>query len=45
MRADYIIKNAQVYMTFRQCFERRDVAVLGDKILEVSPKIFLAEGG
>lgn len=44
MRADYIIKNAQVYLTFRQCFARRDVAVLGDKILEVSPKIFLADG-
>lgn len=44
MRADYIIKNAQVYLTFRQCFARRDVAVLSDKILEVSPKIFLADG-
>lgn len=44
MRADYIIRNAQVYLTFRQCFAERDVAVLGDKILEVSPKIFLADG-
>ena len=27
MTADLIIKNANVFMTYRQCFEKRDVAV------------------
>ncbi|MDO5416647.1 MAG: adenine deaminase C-terminal domain-containing protein [Lachnospiraceae bacterium] len=39
MRADYIIKNAFVYQTFRQCFEKRDVAVLGDRFYEVMPEL------
>ena len=29
MTADLIIKNANVFMTYRQCFEKRDVAVAG----------------
>lgn len=39
MKPDYIIKNAWVYMTFRQCFEKRDVAVLGGRFLSVLPEI------
>ncbi len=39
MKADYVIKHAWVYMTFRQCFEKRDVAVSGERIFEVSPEI------
>ena len=31
MTADLIIKNANVFMTYRQCFEKRDVAVAGEK--------------
>ena len=32
MTADLIIKNANVFMTYRQCFEKRDVAVAGEKM-------------
>lgn len=39
MKADYIIKNAMVFMTIRQCFEKRDVAVAGEKIFAVSPAL------
>lgn len=39
MKADFIIKNAMVYMTIRQCFEKRDVAVAGEKIFAVSPAL------
>ncbi len=39
MKADFIIKNARVFMTFRQCFEQRDVAVAGEKIFAVSPAL------
>lgn len=39
MKVDYIIKNARVFMTCRQCFERRDVAVAGESIYAVSPAI------
>lgn len=38
MRIDYIIKDAQVYLTFLQSFEKRDVAVSGERIFAVSPK-------
>lgn len=33
MTADLIIKNANVFMTYRQCFEKRDVAVAGKVLL------------
>lgn len=36
---DFIIKGAWVYMTFRRCFEKRDVAVSGALIAEVAPEI------
>lgn len=36
---DFIIKDAWVYMTFRRCFEKRDVAVSGALISEVAPEI------
>lgn len=39
MKADFIIKNAMVFMTVRQCFEKRDVAVAGEKIFAVSPAL------
>ena len=38
-RVDFIIKGAWVYMTFRRCFEKRDVAVSGALISEVAPEI------
>ena len=37
MRPDFILKNVMVYQTFRQCFEKRDVAVAGEKFYCVSP--------
>ena len=39
MKADYIVKNARVFQTFRQCFETRDVAVRDGKIYEVMPEL------
>ena len=39
MTADLIIKNANVFMTYRQCFEKRDVAVAGEKFYCISPAI------
>lgn len=39
MRADFVIKNAWVFMTYRQCFEKRDVAVAGESFYCVSPAI------
>ena len=39
MRAYFVIKNAWVFMTYRQCFEKRDVAVAGESFYCVSPAI------
>ena len=39
MKADFVIKNAMVFLTMRQCFEKRDVAVAGEKIFAVSPAL------
>lgn len=39
MKADFIIKNAMVFLTMRQCFAKRDVAVAGEKIFAVSPAL------
>ena len=39
MRPDFILKNVMVYQTFRQCFEKLDVAVAGEKFYCVSPAI------
>ena len=33
MRPDFILKNVMVYQTFRQCFEKRDVAVAGKSFI------------
>ena len=39
MKVDFVVKDAWVFMTYRQCFEKRDVAVAGEKIYAVSPAI------
>lgn len=39
MMINYVIKDAWVFMTFRQCFEKRDVAVAGEKFYCISPAI------
>lgn len=44
MKAEYIIRLAKIYLTFRQVFQEMDVAVAGDRIIQVSPKI-LPTGG
>lgn len=38
-QVDLVIQGAWVYMTFRRCFEKRDVAVSGALISEVAPEI------
>lgn len=43
MKADYMIKNVWVYLTFRQCFERRNVAVLRDRFFEISDSDHMCE--
>ena len=39
MKVDFVVKDAWVFMTYRQCFEKRDVVVAGEKIYAVSPAI------
>lgn len=39
MKADFVIQNVQVFQTFRQCFEKRDVAVAGERFYCISPAI------
>lgn len=39
MKPDFILKNVMVYQTFRQCFEKRDVAVAGETFYCISPAI------
>lgn len=36
-KVDLVIKNAWVYRTFRQCFERMDIAVAGETFWDISP--------
>lgn len=37
MKADLIVKNAWVYRTYRQCFEKMDIAVTGERFYNISP--------
>lgn len=39
MKIDFVVKDALVFMTYRQCFEKRDVAVAGERFFEVSPAL------
>ncbi len=41
MTADLIIKNANVFMTYRQCFEKRDVAVAGKSFIAFPLQLFI----
>lgn len=36
-KVDLVIENAWVYRTFRQCFERMDIAVAGETFWDISP--------
>lgn len=44
MKADLILKNAWVFRTYRQCFEKMDIAVAGDRFCRISPAR-LIDGG
>ena len=44
VKVDLVIENAWVYRTFRQCFERMDIAVTGGKFFDVSPVSDFVEG-
>ena len=37
MSPDYIIRNVNIYQTFRQCFELRDAAVKDGRFYAVLP--------
>ena len=39
MKIDLIIKNAYVFQTYRQCFEKKDIAIAGDRIYDMAPVI------
>lgn len=39
MNIDLIIKNAYVFQTYRQCFEKKDIAIVGDKFYYIAPTI------
>ena len=41
MTADLIIKNANVFMTTGQCFEKRDVAVAGESFIAFPLAMFI----
>lgn len=37
MKVDLLIKNGWVYRTYRQCFEKMDIAVVGERFYDISP--------
>ena len=37
MKVDLLVQNGWVYRTYRQCFEKADIAVVGEKFYDVSP--------
>lgn len=37
MKVDLLIRNGWVYRTYRQCFERLDIAVAGERVYDISP--------
>jgi adenine deaminase len=39
MKIDLIIKNAYVFQTYRQCFEKRDIAIAEGKFYYIAPAI------
>ena len=41
MKADLIIRNAWVYRTYRQCFEKMDIAIAGERFYNISPAVHL----
>lgn len=39
MKIDLIIKNAYIFQTYRQCFEKKDIAIAGGKFYYITPTI------
>ncbi|MFT4005238.1 MAG: adenine deaminase C-terminal domain-containing protein [Lacrimispora sp.] len=37
MKVDLLLKNGWVYRTYRQCFEKMDIAVAGERFYDISP--------
>lgn len=40
MKVDLILKNGWVYRTYRQCFEKMDIAVKGERFYDISPSSY-----
>lgn len=40
MKVDLLIKNGWVYRTYRQCFEKADIAVAGERFYDISPSLY-----
>lgn len=36
-KVDLLIQNGWVYLTYRQCFKKMDIAVVGERIYDISP--------
>lgn len=41
MKVDLLLKNGWVYRTYRQCFEKMDIAVKGERFYDISPSSYL----
>lgn len=41
MKVDLLLKNGWVYRTYRQCFEKMDIAVKGERVYDISPSSYL----
>ena len=37
MKVDLLIQNGWVYQTYRQSFEKMDIAVVGERFYDISP--------
>lgn len=40
MKVDLLIQNGWVYRTYRQCFEKMDIAVVGERFYDISPSSY-----
>ena len=40
MKVDLLIQNGWVYRTYRQCFEKMDIAVVGERFYDISPSLY-----
>ena len=40
MKVDLLVQNGWVYRTYRQCFEKMDIAVVGERFYDISPSSY-----